>query len=644
MLITTLGLWAFYLLACLSFGAMLRYFLGGRRAVEQEVVEVALPATAFLLGHGALANLWLLIALSGWFSPGVLIGVLLLVTLSGLKFALQDFVYLARSVRSALLYFKGENWLWKALGLMALLLLCVKGAEALLPPVNIDAVSFYLALPKVIAASHRLTPLPGYEVFVQVGLLGELHYAALMSLASVQAAKLFLWSNYLPMVGLLLAIGARVGLSQRARFIAVLMLVTSTAVTYISADGKVDLFSAALGLAAFYWAMEFQGEHKTLALCLTGLFTGLAVIGKVSYLPVLVPAILLLLVWEWFSSSKPKTLRVSTLVPLVTLLAGLCFWSLLPFVPHVIKNVVLFHQPLAPFVGSGAQTIRDQIWFAPATTRRIVLTYPLVLVFGQYPMQYGNLSPLVLAFAPLLLVLPRPKSFSDSQLTRITLAGILGVVLWLIVRPSVVAPRYFLSPILMLIPAAAYAADYFYRKESKPHLIKAGILLSLFFFTISSLEQVRGVPGTALRYLTGRISDCAVGQAQCTALTAVNQEARPGDRVYLGIYYRYWLRPDLLQCVSNTDEQASALQPQTPEARWSYLFERGFHYLVTDKETHEPTVEAFDPARVPDWLKVTRLWSDDRYTVYRLETTDLSRRPSLSCVQIHPPAWELNGR
>ena len=32
----------------------------------------------------------------------------------------------------------------------------------------------------------------------------------------------------------------------------------------------------------------------------------------------------------------------------------------------------------------------------PAITKKIVLTYPLALFFGQYPMQYGNISPLLL--------------------------------------------------------------------------------------------------------------------------------------------------------------------------------------------------------------------------------------------------------
>jgi len=67
-----------------------------------------------------------------------------------------------------------------------------------------DGAAFYMVLGKIIAYSHRLVPMPGYERFTMIGLQGELHFAALMVLHSPEAAKLFSWPT-ISMAGIVLA-------------------------------------------------------------------------------------------------------------------------------------------------------------------------------------------------------------------------------------------------------------------------------------------------------------------------------------------------------------------------------------------------------------------------------------------------------
>ncbi len=637
-----IGLWAFYVIACLCLGSLLTRLLAVRSDPLANTSALAVLATAFLLGQGVLANLWLLLALPGWFSPQIVTGLLALCVLGGVACAWPNVVSFARQLRSVLSSLRSESLPWKILALVTVLLLLVEGGGSLLRPPRGDAVAFYMPFSKIIAASHRLVPLPGYEAFTQIGLQGELHYAALMSLGSDRAAKLFVWSTSFAIAMMLLAIGSKVGLGRRGQWIALTVLCTSTAFTYLITDGKVGLFAAAMGMAAFYWTLQTGGHQGTLALRLTGLFTGLAVIAKFSYLAPLLPGILVLVVWQRAIPSKERSVDDSLMVSLATAILSLGFWMMLPIIPHMLKNGVLFGEPLAPFVSSGGQSWLSQTWFTPEVTRWIVLTYPLALVFGQYPMQYGTLSPLILAFAPLAFLLPRPRSIAGSRLVQITLAAAMGVVVWVIVRPSVLAPRYILAPLLMFIPFAARSAEYVAQMEMRPRWLSAGILIGAFTMLLLTLLQEGRYPVYhTLRYVAGQVSECDLAGPSCRASGIVNQQAAFGDRVYLGTYYRYWLRPDLLQCVSGSDEQRAMSSLQTPEARWTYLYERGFHHLIIDERTHEATAALLDVAQVPAWLAVIPLFDENEYAVFRLESNDPSRQPRMICRQVNPPAWDV---
>lgn len=651
MLIRTVTFCALHAAACLCLGSLLARRLAPAGGLPGEAEAPGGGdasgnlATAFLLGQGALAGLLLLLALAGWFSPPFVAGLSALCVAGGAKSAWRDAARFAAQARRALAGLRTEQWPWIALTLAVAPLLLVRAAAALLPiPQQGDAAAFYFALPKAIAASHRLTPLPGYEPFTQIGLQGELHYAALMSLGSAHAATLFVWATSLAAALVLLAVCAEAGVGRRGKLVALVALFTSTAFTDLISDGKVDLFGAAMGLAAFYWAMRAGGRGGQHALRLAGLFAGLAVVAKLSYVPILPPGILIVLLAGRYASGVGKFTAAAARAAASSLVV-LGLWAAVPLAPQVLKNIVLFGEPFAPFLSRQGRFIIEQAWFTPEVTRRIVLTYPLVMFFGQYPMQNGTLSPLILAFAPLALALRRRAgSLAASPLARITLGAAAGVVVWVVLRPSVVAPRYILAPLLLFIPLAAYCAERVYGREAGPRWISAGVLLCLFYITFLTLNQARSIPLTALRYQAGRLSECDISGPECSALEVVNREAAPGERVFLGMWTRYWLRPDLLQCVSGFDEASAAAAPGLePEARWAYLYERGFRYFIADRTIRTPAASALDPERAPEWLALTPLLRDERFTLLRLESRDPARRPALACRQTRPPAWEVAG-
>jgi hypothetical protein len=631
-----------YSIACLGAGVLALTALTDRSDPANWPSAGTELATAFILGQGLLASLWLLLALAGWLSPLVVAGIALVCAFSGVILArrrLLDFVYQVRSVWREL---TADSWGWQVLAGLTVLL-CLAWGTSLGRSVLGDAAAFYLALAKFVAASHRLVPLPGtFESFTTVGLQGEMHYTALMALGSPDAAQLFAWPTILVGAVMLLALGRQTGLGRRGQWIALAMLFSSSAVIWLSGDGKVDLFAVTFGFAAYYWAVCVRSGPRRLALLLTGLFSGFALVAKLSYVPILVPSIALLVGWgflddlrgrrQWKSALKSMTLGG------LQILLGLA----IAILPHLIKNGLLFHNPIAPF-GMGGMSWVDQTWFGPATTRRVLLTYPLALTFGSYWAQYGDLSPLVLAFFPLALLLPRPRSPLSSPIIAVMLAALAGTLAWVIIRPSVLSPRYILAILLLFILLPARAAEYISYSDFRPRWLTAGVMGCMGVTLIAVGLYFLGIvffPENTYRYLSGKMPECGRDtQPYCRAMVAINHEAAPGDRVFLASFYRYWLREDLSQCVDRTRDNLGG----TPEAYWLAIYQGGFRYLLADRSTHSAFIDSLNLANPPDWLKLTLIFDEAPLTVYRLDVVNPPAPQLVTCRQrsSSSPIWEV---
>lgn len=632
----------FYSIACLCFGALVLRLLTASALVRCSAG--AALASGFLLGQGILANLWVLLALSGWFKPFVVLTVLGSGTASGAAFLWPYLVPFFRQVRAGWVELRREPIAWQLVAGTAVAIYML-GFTALARPLGGDAAAFYMALPKVIANSHRLVPLPGYESFTQIGLHGEMHYAALMILGSADAAKLFPWATIFAGTIMLMAMGSLAGLKRRGQWIVFVSVFTSSAVLYLCGDGKVDLFAAALGLAAYFWAFQIKLFQYPLPVRLAGLFAGFAVVAKFSYLPVLLPGIAFLFFWRLAADQRLNASTKANLLSMGTLFLQLGLWISLAVIPHLIKNYVLFDNPFAPFNASGAGWA-DQKWFASETTKRILLTYPLSLTIGQYWGQYGNLSPLVLAFAPLALLLSRPKPFLSSPLVALALAAGAGLVCWVILHPSVISPRYILSTLLIFILPAARAAEYVSRRENGMRWLSCSVIGSILVtqvFVAFYFSKPVFFPKQTKRYLMGRLSECERDGTYCRGSNELGNRAEPGERVLLAAYYRYWMRSDLLQCTS-TEEELKQLRGKSAELFWLSLCQRGFEYVVIDKTTHGSLMKNLEKENIPSWVKISPQWDEGNFLIFHLEFENPPWAPVIECRQENPPAWKLVDR
>jgi len=583
-----LGVLILYTAAATCLGAALLRIVRRNDGVA-DITYPALLASAFFLGEGCLSNIWLLISLTGYFTPIVVVAVLACCILVGGWTTATALGGLCQSMRTFAIEQARQSWVWKVIACAGVVLVIATTAKMLIMPLSGDAIAFYLPLPKLIAHEQAMIPLPTYDWLCPIHLQGEMHWAALFLLGTGSHALWFAWPIALGTACLLLNIAALGGVGRLGQWIVLVMLFTSTTFTFYIGDGKVDLFGAGLGMACCYWMLQAgRLADSKRCLLLAGGFAGIAVSAKISLLVVLVPACGVLVLWHALSATT--WLGVARQCAFAGLL--LTFSMLTTLVPNVVKNIVLFDEPLAPFVmlHGQASDVTTQRWFSPETTAEIVAIYPAALVFGRYPMMGGNLSPLLLMLAPLVFFLPRPANWRSSVLCQIACLGIVGLLTWLIVKPSVVAPRYILPPLFLLMIPLARGAEWACCQPQRHRLISFACVAGMVLVSFVHIGTAFSGDGTRKSWqkimLALQGTNSQDDHIYCRASEAINQRAAGTDRVLVGAYYTYWLREDLLAGTNGKDETADFSKQPTPQERWAFLHRHGFRFILLDRESH----------------------------------------------------------
>ncbi|MBN1554685.1 MAG: hypothetical protein JXA11_08065 [Phycisphaerae bacterium] len=577
MIFLTLLLLVVYSFACLSLGLVLLRCFVGREMLQSLPVPSARVMSGFLLGGGVLANVWLLVSLlpGKWFRLPV-VGSLLLV--SAVVGAVPAARALGSVVRQFILSFKAicrSHWFWAALAAAALAFPVLYALAAALPPRS-DAAAWYFALPKLLAHEGSLRPLPGYEFFSQIGLHGELHAAALMLLGDPRAATMFAGFLGVAAVMLLIEIARQAGVGRHGRWTLFLLAYTSTAFIFLTFAGRLDLFGIAMSLAAVYWALRTNPRPGVLIL--VGVLGCFGVVAKATYALTTVPMLAILLLWRtWLRADKGHRLFA------VLRVWGWCLLgAVIAVIPHAVKNIVLYGPEyiLAPFFvpatghdWSGSRILTD------AQAARVLWTYPVSIFLGQFPGMFGSINAAVLALWPLTLLLPRPKRFLDSTLVQLTLVGFLGVTIFILLQTWNFSLRYFMPALLLLLLAPAAAVDFVWNSSRIRVALKIGVAVVLVMAAAERFNRTKGHPGDGLKYILGQVNALEVSESSARMCQAVNDRARPGDRVFLATKYPYFLKPELIASAAGSDERRAVERQPTPADRWRKCYTDGFRFL-----------------------------------------------------------------
>ena len=173
--------------------------------------------------------------------------------------------------------------LWKLVTLAAAVVTLL-GVTTLGGSISGDAIAYYMVVPKVVAYSGKLIPLPGYESSL-LACPQRCCWPPLTCLGMPNLTpRIFSWFNFLPMVMLLSGLAGQCGLAVRGRILAVVIPLTSSAVLLLWGSGKTDLFAVGPALCAAVLALaSWEERGRKDAVVLSGLFGGFAIVFKLSY-------------------------------------------------------------------------------------------------------------------------------------------------------------------------------------------------------------------------------------------------------------------------------------------------------------------------------------------------------------------------
>ena len=581
---------------------------------RHDVPTVLRHLQAYFLGQCLLAALLLLLGIGRIFTIPVLLCLFIPTALFGAISCCRDIDELKAAKERLSLAWREVSLPWKMASLSVVALL-LAGWFGMGGDMGGDAIAFYGAVAKLTAADHSLTPLPGYEDFTGIGIMIEMIHAALMSLGMPDVSfRMYSWLNMIPTTLMLFALCRQAGISRRGGTIAASIMITSNAGLLLLDTGKVDLFPVGTSFAAFSCALcAWQAGKSWRWLLLSGTILGATCVIKMSYCVAIAPAVAMLAVWPQFIFCL-DALRVQRLREAMHAL-GKCLLSGIPFmigftltiIPHAAKNIVFFGNPFGLTLDSPI------FWnlYSTSTTIRILASYPFALVYGKYWAQTGNLSPLVIAFFPLLFLMPRPASWSASKVGALGFASLVGMLCWMAIYPSSFMPRYFLTTLFALgIPLAAGAALYSRKSALLNLAIPMAIIVNVAtvafrgeipFFNLQCINYAFDYPFEHLE---------KIGFSYYNAHIAVNERAKPGDRVYLS-YYRFWLRPDLLRNASTVSERN-----HIPGDVWTRIKEGGFRFIQVDNGSF---LSKADVEKAPQGVILRCIYNDQDIQEYEVE-------------------------
>src|SRR5262245_19687175 len=167
---------------------------------------------AFVLGQGVLGTAFEFTALAGRFTNAVVTPVVSVAALGALAMIVLEH----RSWRGELTHgwhaWREASLVWKAVALTVIGFF-IYGFSSLGGWLIADGPAFYMAIAKMVGGTGRLAPLPGYDPFSSVGLIAELHMAALYAMGQTGTdPRILPWLSFPPTMGLFYGLARICGL------------------------------------------------------------------------------------------------------------------------------------------------------------------------------------------------------------------------------------------------------------------------------------------------------------------------------------------------------------------------------------------------------------------------------------------------
>ncbi len=603
----------------------------------------AFLGSSFLVGHAIFSMIFLALAARFQLTPvnsAVILGVGFLAGVVTLKNFILQPVARGEPVQTST-----NNWNRAIRGLLlAILILSLFYSSARL---SYDSVALYFSDAKLTAITHRLQYFTD-DSFVASIFHSAIQFTVLIQVFDDQAARLFSWVCGLIMIIFSLALGEEIGLKRIGRLFLFLLLITSTAFLDLMGDGKVDLASAAPTIAAVYWlSTEYQRKapHKSV-LFLTGFLASLSMVARPFNVVIMGIFIFLSCIQIAFAHKANKYLDLNRFAVTIVWI-GLGGIGL--GVYHLWANWIILDNPLAMI--SNAATVDPAKWQWAFDSEQLLaarLLYPFTVTFFNTAQSLGNISPLFVAFLPVVLV---RKYRSKIELTKpaynLLITAIITLALWVFLFFTVLEIRYvFFLWIILFIPIAQIMAVLLENQGG-------------FFGTILHTTIIGFMLFIGLRVVFIAIDSYSPtdreGNPQCydspfcQYLRPINDFAPEGARVLTLGAFRYYLRSDLFAC-SPTHENYRMLRElsnKNPETFWREVYRQGYQFIAYENDyttRHLQFGMIPSPENAPQWLTLEPIYGQpgDLEVAYRIHVTNPPINAEVVCKKNDSQIWEVH--
>jgi succinate dehydrogenase hydrophobic anchor subunit len=340
---------------------------------------------------------------------------------------------------------------------VALIFLC-RLATALAPPLQFDALTYHLAIPKAYLETGRVTYLPNL-MFWGMPQQTESLYTLAMLLGGTEAATVFDWA-----VGLLTVLGvfdvSRRLFGNDSGWVAVSSLLCGVTLASVLGSGYVEWATMLYGFAATVLLIVWVTQPETYSLVIAGVFAGMALGTKYTSGIILVGGIIVILYFRKPFSIKKAIYEVGAFMLSATLIT----------IPWWLKNFVATSNPFYPlFFPAGAMDATRLAFynFKPLSqdwTRILLIPWQATIWGADGKEGYSaSIGPLLLGLSPLAWLFR--KNLNNEQRASVALSTTLvltGFLTWAIgsqFRGLLIQTRLYMVffPAWTLLCAAGFA-------------------------------------------------------------------------------------------------------------------------------------------------------------------------------------------
>ena len=368
--------------------------------------------------------------------------------------------------------------------LLIMTILACQYLEALAPPLQFDALTYHLAIPKAYLQAGHLTYLEN-NIFWGMPQLVEMLYTLAMYIGGTEAAPILgWWIGFLALIGL---IGFTKSIfEQEIGWIAAASIMAGSGLTTSFSSGYVEWASILYGLAVLICLSRWLVDEQISTLGMAGILAGMALGTKYTNGIILIGGVVVILFLQKFSSPKKSLINILSF-------GGMAIVAMLPW---LIKNLLATSNPFYPvFIPSGAMdaTLLAFYQFRPFTQdwSRVILLPWQATIWG---VDGGDgfstsIGPLLLGLSPFTIIYwhrldPNQKAAIKTGLSLLVV-GFFGWAIGSQFRGLLVQTRlyFFIFPAWALLAAAGYSSI----TKINSHNIRFGkladtfILLALFF-------------------------------------------------------------------------------------------------------------------------------------------------------------------